>query len=217
MVAREIVLADATGTAVHIAHVSTRGSVDLIRDAKRRGVKVTCETCPHYFSLTEEACKGYNASAKMNPPLRTEADRLAIIAGLKDGTIDAIATDHAPHHKDEKNVDFSLAPNGIIGFETALPLAITYLYRTGEMSLSEIIACMTVKPSAALGLKTGVIKAGAIADITVFDPSAEWTVREEEIVSKSVNTPYIGAALKGAVTHTIVAGEVKVSDGKLSI
>jgi len=217
MVAREIVLADATDTPVHIAHVSTHGSVELIRDAKKRGVKVTCETCPHYFSLTEEACRGFNTLAKMNPPLRCEKDRLAIIEGLVDGTIDAIATDHAPHYKDEKDVEFDLAPNGIIGFETALALAITYLYHTKKMSMLKLIECMTVKPAGILRLNKGEIKTGAMADITIFDPDMEWTVREDEIISKSKNTPYLEKTLKGMVTETIVAGEVKVKGGKLLV
>ncbi len=217
MVAREIVLACATDTPVHIAHVSTLGSVALIRDAKRRGVKVTCETCPHYFSLTEEACRGYNTLAKMNPPLRTEKDRLAIIEGLADGTIDAIATDHAPHHKDEKSKEFNLAPNGIIGLETVLALCMTYLYHNKQMDMMKIIECLTVKPSKIFNLEKGEIKVGAMADITIFDPDADWTVCEEEIASKGKNTPYIGKTFKGKVTETIVAGELKVSEGKLLV
>lgn len=215
MVAREIVLADATDTPIHIAHVSTKGSVDLVRDAKRRGIRVTCETCPHYFSLTEEACADFNTLAKMNPPLRTQEDVEAIIEGLLDGTIDAIATDHAPHYPDEKDVEFDLAPNGIIGFETALALALTKLYHTKRINLSKLIACMTVKPARILKLSKGELKPGAMADITIFDPDLEWTVREEDIVSRSKNTPFLGQTLKGAVTYTIVAGECKVSGGTL--
>ena len=217
MVAREIVLAAATDTPVHIAHVSTKGSVELIRDAKARGVKVTCETCPHYFSLTEQACDGFNTLAKMNPPLRGEKDRVAIIEGLADGTIDAIATDHAPHYKDEKDVEFDLAPNGIIGFETALALSLSYLYHEKKLDMMKLIECMTVKPAKILKLNKGELKVGAMADITIFDPNMEWTVNEDEIVSKSKNTPYLGKTLKGMVTETIVAGELKVSEGKLTV
>lgn len=215
MVARDIVLASTTHTRVHIAHVSTRGSVALVRDAKRRGVHVTCETCPHYFSLTEEACANYNTLAKMNPPLRTQDDVDAIIEGLCDGTIDAIATDHAPHHEDEKEREFDLAPNGIIGFETALPLAISMLYKTGKMSLSEIIACMTYKPSEILQLSKGELHVGAAADVVIFDPERSFVIKRDEIVSKAKNTPFIGTELYGAAQYTIVAGEIVLADGEM--
>lgn len=215
MVARDIVLASTTHTRVHIAHVSTRGSVALVRDAKRRGVHVTCETCPHYFSLTEEACANYNTLAKMNPPLRTQDDVDAIIEGLRDGTIDAIATDHAPHHEDEKEREFDLAPNGIIGFETALPLAVSMLYKTGKMSLSEILACMTYKPSDILQLSKGDLRVGGAADIVMFDPERSFVVKRDEIASKAKNTPFIDTELYGAAQYTIVAGEIVLEDGVL--
>lgn len=213
MVARDIVLADTTHTRVHIAHVSTRGSVALVRDAKRRGVHVTCETCPHYFSLTEEACANYNTLAKMNPPLRTQDDVDAIIEGLRDGTIDAIATDHAPHHEDEKEREFDLAPNGIIGFETALPLAVSMLYKTGKMSLAEIIACMTCKPSDILQLNKGDLHVGAVADIMLFDPERSFVVHRDQIVSKAKNTPFLEGELYGEALYTIVAGELVLENG----
>lgn len=206
MVAREIVLASTTGAPVHIAHVSTRGSVAMIRDAKRRGVRVTCETCPHYFSLTEEACRTRDANTKMNPPLRTRDDLKAIIEGLQDGTIDAIATDHAPHSPEEKR-DFERAPNGILGFETALAVGITHLVKPGYLTLLELIRRMTVNPARIFHLPAGEIKPGAPADLVLFDPDATWTVREEEIVSKSRNTPYLGRELQGVVVKTIVDGK----------
>ncbi|MEG2377346.1 MAG: dihydroorotase [Clostridia bacterium] len=215
MVARELTLARVTNTPVHIAHVSTRGSVELVRDAKSHGVRATCETCPHYFSLTDAACEGFNTMAKMNPPLRGQADVDAIIEGLCDGTIDAIATDHAPHHQDEKTGEFDLAPNGIIGFETALPLALTNLYHAGHMTLPKLIACMTKKPSDVLHLSKGELRTGAMADIVIFDTEREITVCEEDIVSKAKNTPFIGKTLKGAVVYTIVRGKTVVSQGKL--
>ena len=206
MVAREIVLASTTGAPVHIAHVSTRGSVAMIRDAKRRGIRVTCETCPHYFSLTEEACRTRDANTKMNPPLRTRDDLEAIIEGLQDGTIDAIATDHAPHTPEEKR-DFERAPNGILGFETALAVGITCLVKPGYLTLLELIRRMTENPARIFHLPAGEIKPGAPADLVLFDPDAIWMVREEEIASKSRNTPYLGRELQGRVIKTIVDGK----------
>lgn len=215
MVAREIVLSATTKTPIHIAHVSTKGSVELIRDAKRRGIAVTCETCPHYFSLTEEACADFNTLAKMNPPLRTQEDVDAIIEALRDGTIDAIATDHAPHHQDEKIREFDLAPNGIIGFETALPLAITKLYHTGFMTLPEILACFTKKPSDILHLNKGDVRIGGMADLVIFNPDAKFTLNESDIVSKAKNTPFIGKELTGTVLYTLVEGEPVLFQGEM--
>lgn len=215
MAARDIVLAYTTGAHVHIAHVSTRGSVALVRDAKRRGIKVTCETCPHYFALTEEAVIERGTMAKMNPPLRSKDDLEAIIEGLSDGTIDAIVTDHAPHSSEEKARDFESAPNGILGFETSLPLSITKLYKAGKMSLCDIIACMTHRPAEIIGIDKGTIEEGKIADIVIFDTEKSFTVKEDEIVSKSKNTPFIGETLYGAAEYTIVAGEVVLENGKM--
>ncbi len=215
MVARELVLAEYTGTPVHIAHVSTALSVELIRAAKKRGVNVTAETCPHYFTLTEKACEGFNTLAKVNPPLRTQKDVEAVIEGLCDDTIDIIATDHAPHHKDEKETEFNLAANGIIGFETALPLAFTMLVKPGHMTLGKIVEKMCSKPSAILGLRKGTIETGSIADITIFDPSTENIVDVSSFKSKAKNSPFNGFRLSGKVKYTIAAGNVVIREGEV--
>lgn len=215
MVSRDIILAETTGTAVHIAHVSTRGSVELVRQAKKRGVRVTCETCPHYFTLTEEACEGYNTNAKMNPPLRTADDVEAIKEGLRDGTIDAIATDHAPHHADEKNCEFPLAMNGIIGFETALGLSITYLVRTGVLSMQELFEKMSLNPADILGLNKGSLGLNKPADLIIFDPEKSYTVEVSKMYSKSKNSPYDGWELYGKPEYTIVGGKIVVNQGVL--
>jgi len=212
MVARDIILAEYTKVPIHIAHVSTELSVDLIRNAKRRGVKVTAETCPHYFTLTDEACEGFNTNAKVNPPLRTKKDVEAIIEGLRDGTIDIIATDHAPHHIDEKNVEFNLAANGIVGLETALPLAITYLVKPGILSLNMLVEKMCLNPSRILGLNKGTIQVGKTADITIIDPNEEYIVEVKKFKSKSKNSPYNGYKLFGRVIYTIVGGNVVVRE-----
>ena len=212
MVSRELILAEYTKTPIHIAHVSTRLSVDLIRNAKRRGVNVTAETCPHYFTLTEAACEGYNTLAKVNPPLRTADDVEAIIEGLKDGTIDIIATDHAPHHMDEKNVEFNLAANGLVGFETALPLAVTFLLKPGHLTLSQLVEKMCVNSSRILGLNKGTLEVGHAADITIIDLDEEFTVDINKLSSKSKNSPYDGFKLSGTVYYTIVNGRVVVRE-----
>jgi dihydroorotase len=204
--ARDIMLAEYTGAPVHIAHVSTRDSVRIIRDAKARGVKVTCETAPHYFTLTDDAVRGYNTNAKMNPPLREAADVAAIKTGLQDGTIDCIATDHAPHHLDEKDVEFDAAMNGIIGLETSLPLSLA-LVTEGVLSLKQLVEKMSCNPSNILGLNRGSLKAGAIADITVFDAATEWTVEADKLRSKSKNSPLLGWKMKGAAIMTVVGGK----------
>jgi len=212
MVSRDLILAEYTNTPIHIAHVSTELSVDLIRNAKKRGVKVTAETCPHYFSLTEDACEGFNTLAKVNPPLRTKKDVEAVIEGLRDGTIDIIATDHAPHHMDEKNVEFNLAASGMVGFETALPLAITYLVKPGILSMRELVAKMCYNPSRILGLNKGTIEVGRTADITIVDLNDEYTVDINKFKSKSKNSPFHGFKLKGSVVYTIVNGNVVVRE-----
>jgi dihydroorotase len=204
--ARDVMLAEYTRSPLHIAHVSTAGSVRIIREAKSRGVQVTCETAPHYFTLTDDAVRGYNTNAKMNPPLREADDVAAIKAGLRDGTIDAIATDHAPHHIDEKDVEFDVAMNGIIGLETSLPLSLS-LVREGILTLDQLIEKMSCNPSKILGLQRGSISAGSVADITVIDPSAEWTVTADKLASKSKNSPFLGWNVTGAASVTILAGK----------
>ena len=196
MVARDVILAENNKCPIHIAHVSTRGSVEIIRNAKKRNVKVTAETCPHYFSLTDEAVLGYNTSAKVNPPLRTKDDVEAIIEGLVDGTIDVIATDHAPHHVDEKNVEFNLAAFGLVGFETALPLAITYLVQLGYLTYVQLVEKMSFNPSKILGLNRGTLTVGKVADITIFNPSEEFVVDVNNFKTKGRNCPFDGFKLK---------------------
>ena len=205
--ARDIMLAEYTNAPIHIAHVSTKGSVQIIRDAKARGAKVTCETAPHYFTLTDDAVRGYNTNAKMNPPLREVDDVAAIKNALKDGTIDAIATDHAPHHLDEKDVEFNEAMNGIIGLETSLSLSLK-LVEDGVLTINQMIEKMSCNPSNILKLNRGTLKAGSVADITLIDPAVEWTVEKDKLASKSKNSPFIGWKLKGAASATILAGTV---------
>jgi dihydroorotase len=207
---RDVFLAEYTSSPLHVAHVSTAGSVRLIREAKARGVKVTCETAPHYFSLTDDAVRGYNTNAKMNPPLREAEDVAAIKAGLADGTIDAIATDHAPHHLDEKDVEFNLAMNGIVGLETSLPLSLR-LVAEGILDLPALVAKMSLNPARILGLDRGTLQVGAPADITVVDTGREWMVTEELLASKSKNSPWLGESLKGCAAYTIVGGKVVYS------
>ncbi len=202
---RDTALAELTGGRLHIAHVSTKGSVEIVRQAKRRGVRITAETAPHYFSLTEEAVSGYNTFAKMNPPLRTEEDRLAIIQGIKDGTIDAIATDHAPHSVLEKECEFQLAANGIMGLETAVPLSLD-LVRKGHISASQLIKCLSFSPSRILGIPGGDLKQGSPADICIIDPDADFTLTRDSLHSLSHNTPFLGKTLKGRAILTLVDG-----------
>jgi dihydroorotase len=206
-VARDVYLAEFTNSPIHIAHISTKGSVRIIKNAKARGVQVTCETAPHYFSLTDDAVRGYETNAKMNPPLRGAEDVAAIKAGLADGTIDAIATDHAPHHLDEKDVEFNLALNGIIGLETSLPLSLK-LVEEKVLDMKALVERMAVKPAQILGLDRGTLKTGAPADITIIDPKAAWVVEAEKLASKSKNSPFLGQKMEGAAAYTIVGGKV---------
>jgi len=207
MVARELILAEYTSLPVHIAHVSTKLSVELIRAAKARGIRVTCETCPHYFSLTDDALLSFDTNAKVNPPLREHADIDAIIGGLRDGTIDIIATDHAPHHKDEKNVEFERAANGISGFESAFALSYTYLVKPGYLSLADLTRKMSQNPRRLFGLEGGLYE-GAPADITIAELDTEFELDVSAFVSKGKNSPFGGFMLKGQIIHTIVDGKI---------
>ena len=207
---RDVMLAEYTNSALHIAHVSTQGSVRIIREAKARGVKVTCETAPHYFSLTDDAVRGYDTNAKMNPPLREAGDVAAIKEGLRDGTIDCIATDHAPHHLDEKDVEFNVALNGIIGLETSLPLSLK-LVAEGVLTVNQLVEKMSVNPSKIIEINRGTLKPGAVADITVIDPAKDWQVNEEGLASKSKNSPFLGWNVTGAAACTILGGRVVFS------
>lgn len=207
MTARDIMLAEFTGGRLHVAHVSTKGGIALVRNAKQRGVAVTCEVTPHHFTLTEEAVRGYNTNAKMNPPLRLAEDLAALREGLADGTVDAIATDHAPHHYDEKNVEFAIAMNGIIGLETALPLTLR-LVQEGVIDLPRAIELLSSGPARAFGLDRGTLEAGKVADVTLIDPDCRWTVTSESLHSKSKNSPFLGETMQGAARMTLVAGQI---------
>ena len=203
MAAREIVISETNNIRGHICHISTKTSKRMIRDAKNRGVKITCETCPHYFTFTVEEVLNSGTNAKMNPPLREEKDRMAIIEGLKDGTIDCIITDHAPHSEEEKNVELAKAPNGIIGFETALSAEIMNLVRLTSYTPAKLLK---------IDNERGCIEVGKMADITIFDPEEEYVYTKENIVSKSKNSPFIGKKLKGKVKYTIVNGKIVYKD-----
>jgi len=215
MVARDILLSEATGVKVHIAHISTKGSVDLVRQAKKRGVKVTCETAPHYFSTDETMVEGYNTLAKVNPPLRAPSDVSAIIEGLVDNTIDIIATDHAPHHSDEKEVEFALAANGFSGFELAFSLTCTNLLKTNRIDMLRLVELMCTNPAKILGIETGAIQRNGRADITVVDIDKEYVVDAGKFYSKGKNTPFHGKTLSGLVEHTIAGGKLVFRNGKI--
>ncbi len=213
MVARDIILAGMTGSRLHVAHVSTCGSVDLVRKAKEKGINITAETAPHYFILTDEEVRSFDTSTRVNPPLRTARDLEAVIEGLKDGTIDAIATDHAPHTVVEKEQEFAIAPPGIAGLETAFSLVVTGLVDKGILTFKEAVCKMAVNPARILGLKKGTLTEGADADITIVDPDKEYVVNDEDFVSKSKNTPFIGRKVKGFVETVIVNGKPILENG----
>lgn len=215
MAARDIALARLTGCRLHLLHISTAGTVELVRKAKADGIAVTAEATPHHFSLTDAVLESYNPNAKVNPPLRTDQDRQAIIKGLSDGTIDAIATDHAPHADHEKDQEFSYAPPGLIGLETALALTLTNLVDPGHLSMTQAIERLSVAPARILGLdgQGGPIEAGSQANLCVFDPDATWTVDVHAFNSKSRNTPFAGQHLKGKVVHTFFQGRPTVESG----
>jgi dihydroorotase len=208
MVIRDILLARRTGGHVHLCHMSTQGSVELIRWGKERGIRVTAEVCPHHLTLTEDAIGSYNTNAKMNPPLRTEADVAALREAVRDGTIDLVATDHAPHHYDEKEREFADAPNGIVGLETALGVLLTHLVHGGALDLPTLIDRMSVTPARVFKLPGGTLKSGSAADVTVFDPTTAWVVNPEQFLSKGRNSPYAGMQLTGRATCTIVGGRI---------
>ena len=207
MIYRDLALAEFTGRPIHIAHVSTRESLALIRRAKAKGVAVTAETAPHYFTLTELAVDGYNTLAKMNPPLRTEADVVAVQEALRDGTLDAIATDHAPHSEIEKEMEFDLAANGIIGLETAVPLTLR-LVRENQFDARRMVELLSLNPARILGVPGGTLSVGAPADITIIDPEKKFIFTEESILSKSKNSPFIGWELQGKAVLTILEGRI---------
>lgn len=209
IIAREICLAESLSLPVHICHVSTYSGVQLIREAKARGVQVTAETCPHYFTLTDEVIATFDTNTKVNPPIREEKDRLAVIEGLKDGTLDCIVTDHAPHHEDDKNVEYNLAAFGISGLETSFALSYTQLVKGGALTLCELADKMSAAPARVLGLEGGAIEEGAVADLTIADLSEKWTIDPKDFVSKGKNTPFSGREVYGKVKYTLVDGEVK--------
>ena len=209
IIAREIALAESLGVPVHICHVSTFSGVRLIRNAKAAGVKVTAETCPHYFSVTDEIVTRFDTNTKVNPPIREEIDRQAILEGLKDGTLDCIVTDHAPHHINDKNVEYNQAAFGISGIETSLGFALTYLYKTGVLTLSQIAERMSGAPAQILNLDGGEIIEGGVADLTIVDIEKKFTVDPQNFVSKGKNNPFKGYVLNGVVEYTIVDGDIK--------
>ena len=215
IVARNIILSELTGAHIHMQHVSSADSVELLRQAKRRGIRVSGEASPHHITLTDKYLGGYDPFFKMNPPLRSEPHRLALIEGLRDGTLDCIATDHAPHREYEKDVEFDLAPFGIVGLETAFPVCLETLHRTSGFSLMELIDLMTAKPARLMNIPGGNLAEGAPADVAVLDPDCEWIPSREEFKSKSFNSPWLGMPLKGRADTTIVGGRVVYQDGQV--
>jgi dihydroorotase len=205
-VARDIMLAELTGSRIHIAHLSTAGSVELVRRAKHEDIAVTCEVTPHHLALTDAAVVGFDTNTKMSPPLRSETDRAALIEGVLDGTIDAIATDHAPHHADEKMLDYDHAPSGVVGLETALGVVLTVLHHSLGVPLARVIDMLTTAPARVFSLPGGTLAVGSPADVTVFDPANEWTIDPQSFKSKSRNTPFAGWKLRGRVVETLIAG-----------
>ena len=211
MIYRDIVLAELTGGRVHILHVSTAGGVDLIRQGIAKGVRVSGEACPHHFILTDDTLRTFDSNYKMSPPLRTKKDVDAILAGLKDGTLSVLATDHAPHAPEKKERELDQAPNGIVGLETFLPLCATHLIEPGHLSWPEMLAKMTVNPAKVLGIDRGTLQPGRPADVTVIDPRVKWTIDVGEFKSKSRNSPFHGHPVTGRAVATVVGGEVKMS------
>ena len=212
MASRDIILAELTGAHIHIAHLSTRGALDLVRAAKRKGIHATCEVTPHHFTLTDAACCGYDTNTKMSPPLRTEDDVEALIEGLADGTIDCIATDHAPHNPNEKMLEFDRAPFGITGLETALGVSLTRLFHTGKITLNRLVELLTINAARIINKPLGTLSIGAAADVTLFSTEAEWVYDVNQTKSRSRNCPFHGMKLKGQVAGTVVAGKVVYRD-----
>jgi len=216
IVARNVILSEATGAHVHLQHITSRFSVDIIRRAKARGVRVSAEATPHHLAFTDDALAGYDTNFKMNPPLRTEADRQSLIAGLRDGTLDIIATDHAPHTPDEKDREFDHAPNGVLGLETALAISLDVLVRKNKFKLATVVDQLTRKPAQLLKLSAGTLAEGAYADVCLFDPDEKWRYDAKTGQSKSTNSPWHGQTLTGRVKTTVVAGKIVFADGKIT-
>ena len=216
-IARDVMLSEYTGAPLHIAHVSTKGAVEIIRAAKRRGAKITAEATPHHLTLTDEAVYGFNTAMKVNPPLRPADHTAALREGLKDGTIDVIACDHAPHAFEEKDVEFRYAPSGFTGLETSLGVVLTELYHTGQFSLPEIIDRMSTRPARVLGVEGGTLAVDAVADITVIDPEQEWTVECEQFYSRGKASPFAGRHLKGRAVLTVVGGKIVMQEGQVKV
>ena len=214
MIARDLLLNRAVGARYHIQHISTAGAVELVRRAKKEGQRVTAEASPHHLLLTDECCRTYDTNYKMSPPLRTQADVKAVVEGVKDGTIDVLATDHAPHLAEEKELEFPYAPNGIIGLECALPLYIKALVEPGHIDWTRLVELMSTRPAQILGLNKGTLSVGADADVVIFDPQRKWTIDVQQFKSKSRNCPFHGWEVTGQVLATIVSGEVKFELGK---
>jgi dihydroorotase len=213
IVARDLIMARFTRARLHICHVTSRGSIELIRKAKKEGVGVTCETCPHYFMFNDTVLENYDANYKVNPPIRSEEDRRAILEGLRDGTIDCIATDHAPHSQAEKELEFAAAPFGMIGLETALSLVIMQLVNVEKFTWQEVLPKLTVNPARIIKVASGVLKQGAVADITVINPEVKWRYVPDKVRSRSRNSPYLKKELTGRAEYTIVNGELKYAAG----
>lgn len=215
-ISRDIMLAEYAGAPLHIAHVSTKGAVEIIRAAKQRGVKITAEATPHHLTLTDEAVYGYDTATKVNPPLRSVDHMMALRAGLKDGTIDAIASDHAPHAYEEKDVEFRYAPSGFAGLETSFAVILTALYHSGEFTLMEIVERMSSTPAKILGLPGGSLAEGEVADITVFDPQQSWVVETDSFYTRGKASPFAGKSLKGKAVLTMVGGKIVMRDGQVT-
>ena len=213
MVARDIRLAEITGGRLHIQHISTARSVELVREGKRRGIRVTAEACPHHFTLTDERLRTFDSNFKMNPPLRTWSDIEAVIGGLKDGTIELIATDHAPHAPEKKMRELDIAPFGIVGLETLIPITVHGLIEPGHLTWPEVIRKLTINPAQLLGIDKGTLRSGADADVTIIDPEARWTIDPTLFHSRSRNTPYGGWEVRGRAHTVIVSGEVRYTLG----